>query len=297
MKLELSKKFMRAAVRLSIAIAGLLIVLTIVTTVYAVSCFNDIENYMISSGWQKADESLPMKPGEELTYEVSYLFLKIGAVKFKFLGPGQYEGRNVYRMVAYINSYNVPFVNMHAVFESTVDTDNFKCYFSRGLQKESYGWSYVTQRFNYQKGHIVYEQGINDSVTKQIMFPLDRNYTDGVGFIYYLRKLFSLSNGSRVFYDIPIMVDTTRSDIKFTLNKKRESCEIDAYSYPIDTYYLDGRIGFQGFFGVTGYFEGWIANDPAAIPVKGKVKVLLGSVLIQLKGQNRSRWNPPRSVD
>ncbi|MGC8594210.1 MAG: DUF3108 domain-containing protein [Candidatus Kryptoniota bacterium] len=297
MNLRLSKTLIKAVTRFSIVVIGSAIVLTIVATVYAIAGFNQFENYMISSGWRKADESLMMNPGEELTYEVSYLFLKIGAVKFKFLGEGQYDGRDVYRMAAYINSYNVPFVNMHAIFETTVDKDNFKCYYTRGLQKESYGWSFVTQKFNYRSGRIIYEQGINDSITKQIYFPLDKNYTDGVGFIYYLRKLFSLSNGGRFSYDVPIMVDTTRSDIKFTLNKKREACEIDAYGYPIDSYYLDGRIGFQGFFGVTGYFEGWIANDPASIPIKGKVKVLLGSVLIQLKAQNRSRWTPPRSAE
>lgn len=292
-----SKTTIRTIVRLTIALLGLATVLTIVTTVYAVSAFNQLGNYMISSGWEKTNESILMKQGEELTYEVSYLFIKIGTVRFKFLGEGQYDGKNVYKMAAYINSYNVPFVNMHAVFESTVDTENFKCYYSRGLQKESYGWSYVIQKFNYRNGRIIYEQGINDSMTKQISFPLDKDYTDGVGFIYYMRKLFSISNGERSSYVVPIMVDTTRSYIKFTLNKKRESCEIDSYNYPIDTYYLDGRIGFQGFFGVTGYFEGWIANDPASIPVKGKVKVFLGSVLIQLKGQNRSKWIPPRSVE
>jgi hypothetical protein len=77
---------------------------------------------------------------------------------------------------------------------------------------------------------------------------------------------------------------------------KKTSCEIDAVEYPIDTIEFDGRAEFVGIFGLTGGFSGWFSNDEAAIPIVAKMKVILGSVRVELKRWNRPGWVPPRAV-
>lgn len=77
---------------------------------------------------------------------------------------------------------------------------------------------------------------------------------------------------------------------------KKATCEIDAVEYPVDTIEFDGRAEFVGIFGLTGGFSGWFSNDEAAIPIVAKMKVILGSVRIELMRWDRPGWVPPRAV-
>jgi hypothetical protein len=45
---------------------------------------------------------------------------------------------------------------------------------------------------------------------------------------------------------------------------------------------------------MTGDFVGWFSDDAAAVPIKGKLKVLLGNVTVELIRWNRKGWNPPQ---
>ncbi len=58
---------------------------------------------------------------------------------------------------------------------------------------------------------------------------------------------------------------------------------------------MSGHINFQGFFGVSGDFVGWMSADSAEIPLKGNIKVILGSVVVRLKDIKRENWKPSRS--
>jgi len=59
---------------------------------------------------------------------------------------------------------------------------------------------------------------------------------------------------------------------------------------------FDGNAEFTGIFGLNGPFEGWFSNDPAQIPIKAKMKVILGSINIELKKWQRTGWNPPQYI-
>jgi hypothetical protein len=44
---------------------------------------------------------------------------------------------------------------------------------------------------------------------------------------------------------------------------------------------------------MTGEFTGWFSDDEAAVPIKGKLNVLLGSVTVELIQWKRDSWSPP----
>ena len=44
---------------------------------------------------------------------------------------------------------------------------------------------------------------------------------------------------------------------------------------------------------MSGTFKGWISNDEAAVPVRAEVKILLGSLVIELEDFTREGWIPP----
>jgi len=48
-----------------------------------------------------------------------------------------------------------------------------------------------------------------------------------------------------------------------------------------------------GNYGLSGKFEGWFSDDDAHIPIKAKMNVYVGSVVIELVKWKRGSWNPP----
>jgi hypothetical protein len=56
---------------------------------------------------------------------------------------------------------------------------------------------------------------------------------------------------------------------------------------------VHGNTSAVGVFGMTGEFTGWFSDDEAAVPIKGELKVLLGTVTVELIGWKRSGWSPP----
>jgi hypothetical protein len=73
--------------------------------------------------------------------------------------------------------------------------------------------------------------------------------------------------------------------------------DIDAVDYPVDVVRFDGRADFVGVFGLTGGFEGWFSNDDASIPITARMKVILGSIKVELTKWKRGNWAPPKFTE
>jgi hypothetical protein len=94
---------------------------------------------------------------------------------------------------------------------------------------------------------------------------------------------------------IPTFIDTSEvmTNINFGVEHSEE--EIDAVDYPVDVVKLDGFADFVGVFGLTGSFNGLFSNDVAGIPITARLKVILGSIRVELTKWNRSDWIPPKA--
>lgn len=280
----------------SIVTGAMLISIFVLRSVYAISLFHGLTSQMENSGWVRADSGSVMQTGEELTYEASYLFFKIGAVKFHVLGKTVYDGTPVYRLRADIDSYSgIPFVNVHAIYDTYADAKTLMCLFTSNSQKEGDGWLYTSCNLRLAKGRAEWKQSKNGVPLGDIEFSLSKKYTDGLSFFYYLREASMAADGKKTDLEVPIIVDTLRSSVDLTINEKKEPCSISAFKYPIESYRMSGHINFTGFFGVTGGFTGWMSADSAEVPLKGNINVILGSIVVQLKNAGRAGWVPPRS--
>lgn len=278
--------------------AALVVSVLVLRSVYAISLFHGVTDKMENSGWVRANSDSVVQTGEELTYEASYLIFKIGAVKFHVLGRTVYDSIPAYELRAEIDSYSgIPFVNLHAIYITYADARTLMCIFTSNSQKERDGWLYTSCNLHYAKGKADWQQSKNGILMKDVEYPLDKDYTDGLSFFYYLREASKTADGRRTKMTIPIVVDTVRSSVVLTINEKKEPCNVTAYKFPIEAYRMSGHINFTGFFGVTGGFTGWISADSAEVPLKGDVNVILGSVVVKLKDVKRNGWIPPRSKD
>lgn len=232
--------------------------------------------------------------GEELVYNVRYGFIDLGQVRIKTTRRVSERGTVAYRTIAYIDSYKkIPFVNLHAVFKSLIDTAMFSRWFL-GKSKDGDYWDYGRYVYEYDKGRAILESGSKDTIIeKRDTVKLDGPTQDGLSLFFYARdQLYSGKNQV-----IPAIVKEKKVLTLIDFSRKRKSVEYDFVDYPVDVIGFEGTMEFTGIFGLTGDFEGWFSNDEARIPIVAKMKVILGSVTVELMEWKRPGWKPPKGED
>ncbi len=233
--------------------------------------------------------------GEELIYNVSYASFDIGQVRITMEAESLLDGKKIYRAVAHIDSYKgIPFVDLHAVYRTTISGDIHSLNFRSRTKKDAqwqqfdYNFDYPAHRISIQ--HFPYG---STNVDKRDTLRADTVYQDGLSLFYFARtKLHS----QRTF-KIPTLVSEAKGTTTIEFRGDSVHEEIDAVKYPIDLVHFEGEAGFVGIFGLTGGFEGSFSNDDACVPVVAKMKVLIGSVRIELMKWRRIGWEPPRAQE
>jgi hypothetical protein len=232
--------------------------------------------------------------GEELVYNVSYGFFDLGQIRITTVERLEVDGRPCYFSRAYIDSYsNIPFVDLHAVFESVIDMESYSRRFM-GKVKQDGAWDFNRYRFDYPANRVFIESGNRDTVVaKRDTTEVRAPYQDGLSLYFYARHhLFDGQTRS-----VPTLVQEKKVATVINFGPVRTSVEIDAVDYPVDVAEFDGTMEFTGIFGLTGDFEGWFSNDAARVPITAKMKVIIGSVTVELMEWKRPGWTPPRAQE
>lgn len=230
--------------------------------------------------------------GEEITYVVSYSFLKLGEVKLKIRDKKEVNGKTFYSTVAYMNSYpGVPLVDLHQIYESRVNQDYYSSFF-RGIVKYPDYSTFTEYNFDYSKGAVKIKKGkVNPhELWTDSLWNNDKFMQDGLSIFYYAR----MNLGSKKSVNLPCFVNEKKEYTKINFYPEVQKVNIDAVKYDIASLRLDGNTDFVSVFGLTGYFEGWFSNDEASIPLVAKMKVIVGNVKLELKEWKREGWIPPR---
>ncbi|MEO8168189.1 MAG: DUF3108 domain-containing protein, partial [bacterium] len=114
-------------------------------------------------------------------------------------------------------------------------------------------------------------------------------FQDGTSILYFARAhAYDLKPTS-----VATLVRGKAGITNFYFPGERTTETIDAVSHPIKVIQIEGKADFEGIFGLTGDFVGWFSDDAAAIPIKAKMKVILGSITLELKEWKRPGWSPP----
>lgn len=239
-----------------------------------------------------SNENKYLKVGEELVYVVKYSVLKLGELRFKIIDEKKINGKNYYRAVCYIDSYpSIPFVDLHQIYETKMNENYFSSYF-KGIVKDDKFNTFTEYFFTYDENKIHVLKGNLDTgeIWTDTTGQVNKEYQDGLSLFYYAR----MNTGKNNNVILPCMVNEKLAKTKINFYPDRRKISIDAVDYPIETVYLDGSTDFVSIFGLSGDFEGWFTNDEAAIPVKAKLKVIIGNIEVELKNWKREGWNPPR---
>jgi hypothetical protein len=232
--------------------------------------------------------------GEELMYNVSYAFFDLGSVKIQVLDTVTKSGVKLYKAKAYIDSYSgVPFVNLHYVFYSEISPNFYTTFFSSHNTADPKKMEYLQYVFDYPNKKVRYTLGVNptNEVVKEGVEPITEFQQDGLSLFFFARN--NVREKKKI--TTPVFLNEKSSSTDFNFMNKVISQEIDAVEYPIETVEFEGNAKFTGIFGMTGYFRGFFSNDEAAVPIVAKMKVLLGSIHIELSQWKRPGWIPPKA--
>ncbi|MCW8823746.1 MAG: DUF3108 domain-containing protein [Ignavibacteriaceae bacterium] len=227
--------------------------------------------------------------GEDLTYVVKYAFFRLGEVRFKIVEKTKIRNTPVYKTLAYLDSYpDLPFVSIHQVYESYIDTTFYPLKFSARI----FGEDTIFVKYNFiddskiemQKGELGNSHLWLDSTAF-----FDKRFQDGLSILFYAM----MNQGKDTTLYVPCFVNEKEELTKINFFPEIEPVSIDSVDYQIDCLRLDGETGFVSVYGLTGYFEGWFSNDSFSIPIFAKMHVLIGSVTLELINWNKNLWNPP----
>ncbi len=235
---------------------------------------------------------------EDLTYEVSWMSIPLGAIR-TVVTQMQGTGENrIVTTVAYMKSYSgVPFVDLYEIDKSTMDLAGItRAFHSR--EKADGKWKFTDYIFDQQRNRLVAKVSVADTetgggtITTSIdTVSIDKNCVDGLSLLFFAR----VNARSPKQASVPTFLKGKQGMTQINFYRRATSVDIDAVDYPVDVVELDGNAGFSGILGMTGAFTGWFSNDNAQIPIKGKVKIFLGSITVELVKWNRPGWNPPPS--
>ncbi|MBP6671879.1 MAG: DUF3108 domain-containing protein [Bacteroidetes bacterium] len=260
-----------------------------------VNAFNPVEARPASVILFELPASTSMfMPGEELQYNVSYSVFDIGLVKMTIIDSAYRNGVKVFKGKAYLDSYSgLPFVDLHQVFYSEMDEEAFSQFFITHNTSKPEKMGYVKYTYEYDKNKFNYEFGTDPGgvVTKSGEGTVSERNLDGLSLFYYARLNFLQVKK----FSVPVLVSEKSYKTHFNFMNKLGEQDIDAVKYPVETVEFDGTSDFTGVFGLTGYFRGFFSNDEAGIPIVAKMKVILGSVHIELIKWNRPGWAPPKA--
>jgi hypothetical protein len=226
---------------------------------------------------------------EDLLYEVSWTVIKIGTIRLRTFTNGTAE--------ADIDSYNnIPFVDLHSVHWTRMDS-LFYSAGSRSLEKEDEGWWGLDYVSDLPHGIVrvdetmqkdlhsePYKRTVKDSLRLE-----GTHFVDGLSIAYLPRRLAQTHHSVSVPTILYGKLGTTRFDLPGTHVRE----ELKVLGHQVKMIEIQGTTTVEGIFGMTGDFQGWFSDDSLAVPLKGKLKVLIGNVSIELIAWKRKGWSPP----
>jgi len=236
-----------------------------------------------------------LQVGEELEYRVSYSFFTLGSIRIRITDVSERNGRLVYRAQAFINSApGLPFVNLHVLFESEFDEDVFSyTWVSTDSSKEQL--AFLSYAFDYEQNWVLVEKSSQKFGSSRVVEHVDtvaltEKAQDGLSLFFFARK--HLFRQGQV--NVPTVIGNEAVKTTIAFLNKQSSVEINALEdKPVDVLEIQGRAHYSGVFGMTGAFSGWFSNDDARVPIVARMKVLIGSIYIELVKWNRAGWHPP----
>jgi hypothetical protein len=153
----------------------------------------------------------------------------------------------------------------------------------------------VEKRCNYYQDDnlSVYEERIFESaeLISRDTVTYSKPYLIGSSLIHYTR----LIADSGLVINVPTMLGGDIYNTILNFCGPVEYIDIDEFDEPIRTFKYEGSAEWDGkaTAGLSGDFTGWLSDDDGSVVIRAEMKILLGSVVIELEEWYKPGWTPP----
>ncbi len=234
--------------------------------------------------------------GEELVYEASWWAFKLGQIRITTSMTKAEDGTLHPAATAFIDSYgNLPFVDVHSISETIMDS-TLSTYSSRSIEERNNEWWVLKHHYYPESKRLIIEDSWQKTKDSPPYKPsefdtlsVNGKLQDGLSILFFARM--NLHSSKTIRVSTIVYKKLGKTTLEFTGETK--TIDIDGYDHPIAVRGLRGTAEFEGLFGFSGDFEGWFTDDQAAVPVKAKLGVIIGSIELELKKWKRTGWTPP----
>jgi uncharacterized protein DUF3108 len=216
-----------------------------------------------------------LRSGERLRYDARYLFFHLADVTLETGGLADYEGRPARRMVFTAKSGDgVPFFHIDSRFESVVSTDGAVLAHRHVANDSDSGADEAGYDMDRRAGRCTVRTA-RDGVFGFHVLPLPENAQDGVSLLMAARALARV-RGSAV---VPTAVDGLWWPTEL---RTIGSETIRWRGRAVPTVRMQSRGRYRGAGGMSGAVDIWMSDDDRALPYRVKMKVAVGSVVLEL---------------
>ena len=222
--------------------------------------------------------SYKIKSGESLDYTVRYGFITLGWLKIRML-PGEIRnGKTVYPIHFFVDT-NPSFdflLSLHHIYESYIDAETMNAVQTRLYTPGDDDYLARIYYFEYEQSmfqaYNVYADGRYER--RQKLLP--QMAQDGTSMLYFARGLVS----SEMDGSTTVVIDEEFKYGHIAYLNERE--EVDTGDQEINAIKIFARAEFEGIAGMNGDAWGWFTPDDRVVPVKGEIKIIIGSISVEI---------------
>lgn len=222
------------------------------------------------------------KSGEALVYKVKWSFLRVGTLRLQNEGIVTRDGKPYYKLKIIIDSASgIPFVKIHDIYESYVDSNAVPVAFYAWERKGDYTLK-TDYLFHGDANTVevrvakIYPDRIETVIEKVV--PVRTIHRDVLSLLFYARQ-----SAGKKMADLAVPTFVLNGPENCYFYKTGQQKRIKYSGKKANSFYLKGKVKFIGIAGVKDDFEGWFSTDERRVPLKAKMKAFFGSVTLELE--------------
>lgn len=234
------------------------------------------------------------QPGEELRYKVKWHFLRLGTLTIRTYRDKYCLSSSDFKVTMEVESNPLlGFIWIREWNESLMDALTLSSQRFHGKHRNGDSYVEIFQTYDRQHRTAICTEldGNTGSVVSSDTLTNVDGYVEGPSLLFYARCI----SHSRGVIRVPTLVRGAIAATELHFDGEEEEVEIGALENPVRTKRYTGHAEWTGgsTAGMSGEFTGWISDDDAAVPVAAELKVLLGSIRLELEQWTRPGWVPP----
>ncbi len=234
------------------------------------------------------------QPGEVLRYRVKWTFLRLGTLTLRSERDTSSADGSGFKLIMQIESNpDLRFLWIQEYNESHVDPGSLCTRHLLARHRNGDDLSEIREQYD-QSTHTARSSEVDMNSGNVLISTTLANapaFVDGASLVFKTRAL-SRSGGT---VRMPTMIKGKIQNTTVEFDRGMENLEIDAWGKEIRTRKFCGLAEWTGgtSVGFGGDFIGWLSDDDAAVVIRAEMKILLGSVVLELEQWTRPGWVPP----